>query len=302
MLYLVDASVYVFRAYYSMPPDMLDCDGQPAHATFGFARFLGDLLERVQPGYLAVAFDESLASSFRNRIDPAYKANREPAPEDLKRQFLRCREFCRHLGVAHFGSQEYEADDIIGTLHARARAQGLNSTVISRDKDLAQLIREGDIYWNLTENLRLRHADIEAHFGVPPERYADYLALTGDAVDNIRGVPGVGPKTAAALLREYVSLEEIYDNLAALDRLPVRGASKLAAKLLTYKDEAFLARRLTEIVCDMPLEIDLEALRCRPPDRSALTEFFDQQGFGSLLRRQGERLGERWSLQPAAPA
>lgn len=295
MLYLVDASVYVFRAYYSLPPDMLDVDGQPAHATFGFARFLGDFIERVQPEYLAVAFDESLASSFRNRIDPAYKANREPAPPDLKLQFARCREFCGRLGIAHFGSDEYEADDIIGTLHARGRREGLNSTVVTRDKDLAQLICEGDIYWNVTENLRLRHADIEGHFGVPPERYADYLALTGDAVDNIRGVPGVGPKTASALLREYASLEEIYDNLPLLADLPVRGAVKLADKLVAYKAQAFLARQLTEIVRDMPLSVGLADLRLRAPDQPSLIEFFDRQGFGSLLRRQGERLLARWA-------
>ena len=295
MLYLVDASVYVFRAYYSLPPDMLDTDGQPAHATFGFARFLGDFIERVQPEYLAVAFDESLASSFRNRIDPAYKANREPAPPDLKLQFARCREFCSRMGIPHFGSDEYEADDIIGTLHARGRREGLNSTVVTRDKDLAQLICEGDIYWNVTENLRLRHADIEAHFGVPPERYADYLALTGDAVDNIRGVPGVGPKTASALLREYASLEEIYDNLPLLAALPLRGAAKLADKLAAHKDQAFLARQLTEIVRDMPLAAGLSELRLRAPDPVSLTQFFDQQRFGSLLRRQGERLLARWA-------
>ena len=202
MLYLIDASVYVFRAYYSMPPDMLDREGNAAHALFGFARFLGDLIERAKPRYLAVAFDESLETSFRNRIDPTYKANREPAPADLKLQFGRCREFCEHLGVAHFGSGEYEADDIIGTLHARFRREGLPATLVTRDKDLAQLVREGDVYWNYTDNLRLQHHEIEGHFGVAPERYADYLALTGDAVDNIKGVPGVGPKTAAVLLKD----------------------------------------------------------------------------------------------------
>lgn len=292
MVYLIDASVYVFRAYYSLPPDMVDPDGHPVHALFGFARFLGDLIERAKPRYLAVAFDESLATSFRNRIDPQYKANREPAPEDLKRQFERCREVCRHLGVADFGSGEYEADDIIGTLHARLRREGVPTTVVTRDKDLAQLIREGDIYWNYTENLRLQHHEIEAHFGVAPERYADYLALTGDAVDNIRGVPGVGPKTAAALLKEFVSLEEIYDNLDAVAKLPVRGAAKLPARLLEHRDAAFLARRLTEIARDMPLATDREALRLRPPDLAALSAFYDRQNFGPMLRRQGERLAQ----------
>jgi 5'-3' exonuclease len=290
VVYLVDASVYVFRAYYSLPPDMVDHEGNPVHALFGFARFLGDLLERAKPRYLAVAFDESLATSFRNRIDPSYKANREPAPPDLKLQFERCREFCRHLGVADFGSGEYEADDIIGTLHARFRAEGMPATVVTRDKDLAQLIREGDIYWNYTENQRLTYDQIESRFGVTPERYADYLALTGDAVDNIRGVPGVGPKTAAALLRDFVSLEELYDNLDAVAQLPIRGAAKLPEKLVRHRDEAFLARRLTEIVRDMPLEVDRNALRPRAPDLDSLTAFFDRQNFGSTLRKQGERL------------
>ncbi|MFZ9477438.1 MAG: 5'-3' exonuclease [Steroidobacteraceae bacterium] len=292
VLYLIDASVYVFRAYYSMPPDMLDREGNAAHALFGFARFLGDLIERAKPRYLAVAFDESLETSFRNRIDPAYKANREPAPADLKLQFERCREFCEHLGVAHFGSGEYEADDIIGTLHARFRREGLPATLVTRDKDLAQLVREGDVYWNYTDNLRLQHHEIEAHFGVVPERYADYLALTGDAVDNIKGVPGVGPKTAAVLLKEFASLEELYDNLGDVPRLPIRGAAKLPQRLETHRDQAFLARRLTEIARDMPLSADRDSLRPRKPDLASLELFFDRHNFGPMLRRQSLRLSE----------
>ncbi len=302
MVYLIDASVYVFRAYYSMPPDMLDRDGNPVHALFGFARFLGDLIERAKPRYLAVAFDESLASSFRNRIYPAYKANREAAPPDLKLQFERCREFCRHMGIAEFGSAEYEADDVIGTLHARFRRQGHCTTVVTRDKDLAQLIREGDIYWNYADNLQLRHHEIEAHFGVPPERYADYLALTGDSVDNIKGVPGVGPKTAAVLMKTFVSLEELYDNLEEVAGLPIRGATKLPARLAEHRDAAFLARRLTEIACDMPLECEREQLVCRGPDVTALGAFYDQQNFGPMLRRQTERLVALANAAAAAAA
>jgi len=290
VIYLIDASVYVFRAYYSMPPDMTDRDGNPVHALFGFARFLGDLIERARPRYLAVAFDESLSSSFRNEIYPAYKANREPAPPDLKLQFERCREFCRLMGLAEFGSAEYEADDIIGTLHARFRRQGHCSTVVTRDKDLAQLIREGDIYWNYADNLQLRHHEIEAHFGVPPERYADYLALTGDSVDNIKGVPGVGPKTAGVLMKTFASLEELYDNLDDVAQLPIRGASKLPARLAEHRDAAFLARQLTEIARDMPLCCEPEHLVCRGPDVPALTAFYDRQNFGPMLRRQTERL------------
>jgi DNA polymerase-1 len=221
VIYLIDASVYVFRAYYSMPPDMTDRDGHPAHATFGFARFLGDLVERAQPRYMAVAFDESLSTSFRNQIYPAYKANRDPPPEDLKLQFERCREFCHHAGIAAFGHAEYEADDIVGTLMTRCRREGMRATLVTRDKDFAQLIGEGDIYWDYTDNAQYRYHQIEDRFGVAPERFADFLALMGDSVDNIKGVPGVGPKTAAALMKEFASLEELYDNLdkvAAISR------------------------------------------------------------------------------------
>lgn len=290
MIYLIDASVYVFRAYYSMPPDMLDRDGNAAHATFGFARFLFDLIDRAKPKHIAVAFDESLETSFRNRIYPAYKANREPAPEDLKRQFAGCQQFCEHIGVTALASGEYEADDIIGTLATRARRAGSCCTIVTRDKDLAQLVREGDVYWNFADNEQYRYADIEGRFGVAPERFADYLALTGDSVDNIKGVPGVGPKTAAALLKEFASLEELYDNLDAIAALPIRGASKLADRLVQHRDAAYLARRLTEIACDIPLAPGHTALQRRGPNMPALTDFFDRHNFGPMLRRQAERL------------
>ncbi len=299
MIYLIDASVYVFRAYYSMPPEMTDCDGLPAHATFGFARFLGDLIERVQPRYMAVAFDESLSTSFRNRIYPAYKANRDPPPEDLKLQFERCREFCRHAGIPEFGHAEYEADDIVGTLMTRCRREGLRATLVTRDKDFAQLIGEGDVYWDYSDNAHYRYHQIEDRFGVAPERFADFLALMGDSVDNIKGVPGVGSKTAAALMKEFASLEEIYDNLDRVADIPVRGAGKLAAKLVEHREAAFLARRLTEIACDMPIEIARAQLTRRAPDAASLTAFFDRHNFGPMLRKQAERLA-RLPLSAAA--
>jgi 5'-3' exonuclease len=290
VIYLIDASVYVFRAYYSMPPDMTDRDGNPAHATFGFARFLGDLIERAQPRYMAVAFDESLTTSFRNQIYPAYKANREPPPADLKHQFASCVEFCRHAGIAAFSHSLYEADDIVGTLMTRCRREGLRATLVTRDKDFAQLIRDGDVYWDYTDNAHYRYHQIEERFGVAPERFADFLALMGDSVDNIKGVPGVGPKTAAALMKEFASLEELYDNLEQVAKIPVRGAGKLAAKLAEHREAAFLARRLTEIACDMPIETARTDLARRAPDVAGLTEFFDRHNFGPMLRKQAERL------------
>jgi 5'-3' exonuclease len=289
-VHLVDASYFVFRAYYSVGLEMTDGDGQPVNALYSFSRFLGDMLEEARPEHVAVAFDESLTTSFRNAIYPAYKKNREPAPPELKRQFGLCRELCRLLGVAEFGSPTHEADDIIGTIATRLRAAGQRAVVVTRDKDLAQLIRDGDHYWDFANERRFAYAEIEAQFGVRPERMADFLALTGDSVDNIPGVPGVGPKTAAALLSAFASLEEIYEGLDRVGSLPVRGAAKLAEKLAQHREAAYLARRLTVIACDMPLEFSLDTLRRRKPDLGALGAFYDRHRFGAALRRQAERL------------
>jgi 5'-3' exonuclease len=292
LIFLVDASVYVFRAYHSMLPDMVDRDGNPVHAVFGFARFLGDLIERVRPRYIAVAFDQRLATSYRSRIYPPYKANREPAPVDLAMQFQHCRELCRHLGLAAFVSPEYEADDIIGTLGCLMREEGVRSAFITRDKDLAQLVRAGDLYWDFGAREQFGYHDIERHFGVAPERFADYLALTGDDVDNIPGVPGVGHKTAASLMKAFASLDHLYADLDRVPGLKLRGARTLSDKLRQHRDSVFLARKLTHITCDMQLGVDIEGLRRRLPDAPALADLYDRLGFGPFLRRQSERLGQ----------
>jgi hypothetical protein len=175
------------------------------------------------------------ATSFRNGIYPAYKANRESPPADLERQFALCREFCRHMGVAEYASAEYEADDIIGTLAARSRAAGLRNVLVTRDKDLSQLIRDGDVFWDYSGKARYHYHDIGPRFGAIPELIADFLALTGDSVDNIPGVPGVGKKTAALLFSTFGSLDELYENLhpfrieIARRRRPRRQASRAQA-------------------------------------------------------------------------
>jgi len=292
-VHLVDASYFVFRAYYSVGVEMTDVNDEPVNALYGFGRFLGDLLEEAKPAHIAVAFDESLSSSFRNEIFPAYKANREPAPPELKRQFARCRELCRLLGIAEFSSPTHEADDIIGTIATRFRERGHSSVLVTRDKDLAQLIRDGDAYWDYAGERRYGYADIEGQFGVKPERMADFLALTGDTVDNIPGIPGVGPKTAAALLREFATLEEIYEGLEKVPKLAIRGAGKLPERLREHREAAFFARRLTTIACDMPLEVTAESIARRAPDLPALGAFYDQARFGPALRRQAERIANR---------
>lgn len=295
MVYLIDASVYVFRAWHSLPPEIADSDGNPTQALYGFACFLSDLLERRQPRYVAVAFDESHGNGFRQQLYPPYKANREAAPEALKRQFALCREFCRHLGVAEFASDRYEADDLIGTLAQRCRDDGLPVTVVSRDKDLAQLIWPGDVFWDYGGAAEYRYEQIAARFGVPPERMADYLALRGDSVDNVPGVPGVGPKTAAALMGLFATLEELFQGLDAIGALPLRGAAALPGRLRLHRDAAYLARSLTRIVCDAPIDatgprLAAADLQRRSPDLEQVAAFCDAHGFGSLLRRQAERL------------
>jgi 5'-3' exonuclease len=292
LVYHIDASYFVFRAYYSMPPDMTDRDGNATHALYGFARFISDFLEQVRPERIGVAFDESPRgeSSFRAGLYPAYKANRDSPPADLERQFALCRELCRHLGVAEFASAEYEADDIIGTLAARSRAAGFCNVVVTRDKDLSQLIRAGDVYWDYTGNVRYRYHEIGARFGAAPELIADFLALTGDAVDNIPGVPGIGKKTAAELLAVFGSLDELYANLGRVPALKLRGAAAVAARLLAHKEAAYLARRLTGIVCDLPLSATPDDLKRRPPDGARLESFFDAHGFGNILRQQARRI------------
>ena len=292
VVYHIDASYFVFRAYHSMPPDMVDRDGNGTHALYGFARFLCDFIERVNPSRIVVAFDESLRgeTSFRCAIYPAYKANRELPPADLKRQFSLCREFCRHLGLAEFASTQYEADDIIGTLAARSRAAGLCNVLVTRDKDLSQLIRDGDVFWDYSGNSRYHYHDIGPRFGATPELIADFLALTGDSVDNIPGVPGVGKKTAALLFAAFGSLDDLYANLHRIPLMKLRGGAAVAARLLEHKEAAYLARRLTGIVCDIPLEATLDDLKPRPPDGAGLDSFFDTHGFGNILRQQARRI------------
>ena len=290
MLYLVDASVFIFRAWFSVPAEVTDRDGNPVNAVLGFARFLGELLEKESPRHIAVAFDESLEQGFRNEIYPAYKANREPAPVELKRQFALCREVCTALGVPQYGSSRYEADDIIGTLAIRARAAGLPVTIVSRDKDLTQLLSSVDTYWDAVADVRYGYEDIAERFGVVPERMADFLALMGDAVDNIPGVPGVGRKTAQKLLKHFDTLPGVFENLDNVPKLKFRGAAFVAESLREHREAAFMSQRLTQIARDMPLEAALEDLERRPPDLSTLDAFYNAQGFGRMLREQARRL------------
>jgi len=292
MQYLIDASVYIFRAYYSMPDDIVDKDGNPVNALYGFCRFLGDFMEQVRPENIAVAFDEGMSKSFRVEIYPEYKANRDPTPPELKRQFGQCRRFTQALGLMECSHPRYEADDLIGTLVTEGRAKGLSSTVVTRDKDLAQLIDKNDVFWDFAGRGKVTYDMIPDYFGVWPEQIADFLALAGDAVDNIKGVPGVGKKTATALLQHFGSMDEIYDSLGSVHEVNVRGAKTLAQKLETHRDDALLARRLTGIACDAPIDQPKSGLRPTAPDLGNINALYDEADIGMALRRQAERVSD----------
>jgi len=289
-VYLVDASVYIFRAWFSMPDDFVDAAGRPTNAVYGYARFLCELLEQTRSNHMAVAFDESLTTSFRNTIYPEYKANRDPAPPDLERQFKWCRSVTECLGLPAYSSPEYEADDLIGTLAEVWKERGHELRIISSDKDLAQLIGDGDAWWDFARKRRLDSGQIRERFGVGPEQIPDYLALTGDTVDNIPGVPGIGPKTAAALMAHFGTLEAIYERLGEVPHLSIRGARSLAGKLRDHQPAAMLARQLTEIRRDIPALVAHPRVERGDPDLAGLDELMDHLGFGALLRNRLKKL------------
>jgi 5'-3' exonuclease len=280
-VHLVDASPYVFRAFFAIPGSLVDADGEPANAVYGFGDFLLRLVEEESPTHLAVAFDGSLTTSFRNDSYPAYKAHREPPPEDLERQLPACRELAEALGAATFSDPRYEADDLIATLCARSGA----AVVVSGDKDLAQLVTDRVELYDFAKGARYAPRDVEAKFGVRPDQIADLLALAGDAVDNIPGVRGIGPKTAVALLRAFGTLERVYERLDDVAALPLRGAASVRARLAEQRDAAFLSKRLAEVRRDAPVEAGEEALAYRGADRDKAERFFARFDFGSLRGR-----------------
>ncbi|MCC5864229.1 MAG: flap endonuclease [Wenzhouxiangella sp.] len=290
-VYLVDASVYVFRAWFSMPDSFADHAGRPTNAVYGFARFLCELIEQTDARDLAVAFDESLTTSFRNEIYPDYKANRDPAPPDLERQFAWCKDLARHVGLPVYADKRFEADDLIASLAHHCRQQRRSVCVVSGDKDLAQLVAsEHDEWWDFARRRRLNAHGIHEHFGVRPLQIPDFLALTGDSVDNIPGVPGIGPKTAAALLAHFGDLDSLYLRLEEIAWLKIRGARTLAARLREHEAVARLARQLTG------LAIDIERVKRDPRvdrDRGnadALDALLDALGFGRPLRERLHRI------------
>lgn len=282
--HLVDGSLYVFRAWHSMPDEFFDVDGHATNAVHGFTRFLCELLEQARPEHVAVAFDAALTSSFRNAIYPPYKANRELPPPDLERQFVLCREVTEALGIAVLIDHSYEADDLIGTAVWSLRGHGLRSVIVSADKDFGQLLGEHDEQWDYARGMRWGPAGVHEKLGVHPHQVADYLALCGDAVDNIPGVPGIGAKTAAALLSHFGTLDNLLERIDEVAYLRLRGAATCAQKLREHGESARLYRRLTRIALDAPVSAAAEALLRRRGEAERLEALCERLRFGPLTR------------------
>jgi DNA polymerase-1 len=285
-VYLVDASVYIFRSWFSMPDAFVNGAGQPTNAVYGFSGFLCSLLEQTAAEHVAVAFDESLTTSYRSEIYPEYKANRDPAPEELKRQFGWARAVAEAMGLRCYADGRYEADDLIGTLAVYWRARGHPICIVTADKDLAQLIEEADHWWDFSRNQKLNAAQLTEKFGVSPGQMADYLALTGDSVDNIPGVPGIGPKSAAALLGHFGDLDSLYERIDEVPALPIRGAKSLHKRLLEHRAAAELARKLTVIETAVESALAAPDLLRSEIDTASLNRLFDQLAFGGMLRQR----------------
>jgi 5'-3' exonuclease len=290
-VYLVDASPYVFRAFFSLPSSMVSPDGQPVAAVYGFASFLVKLVDEEQPSHLGVAFDESLTTSFRNEIYPQYKAQRELPPPELEAQLAACKEMAEALGAAVYCDDRYEADDLIGTLAAQLTAggDGVRVTVVTSDKDLAQLVGDSVSLYDFARGERYDTAGVREKLGVAPQQVAELLALAGDPVDNIPGVAGIGRKTAVVLLEHFPTVEAIYQRLDEVEELPIRGARSVRRKLEDGRRQAEISRRLALIARDAPVKAQLAELELAGADSRRLDPLLQRLGFGDGLRQRVPR-------------
>ena len=286
-VHLVDASPYIFRAHFSLPSSIKTPEGAPAAATNGFASFLLKLAADERPTHLALCFDRNLNGSFRNDEYPQYKAHREDPPPELVAQIDTCVEVAAALGAATFIDPRYEADDLIGTLLARLTPHGHGGVIVTSDKDLAQLVSDRVALLDFAHETRYTPATIQEKFGVRPDQITDLLALAGDPVDNIPGVPGIGKKTAAELLAAYGHLEDVYARLDEIPLSKLRAAKSTATKLREHRDLAFLSKRLATVASDAPIpkQVGLDDLAYRGADRAVVEPLFDRLGFKRMKER-----------------
>ena len=287
-LHLIDGSAFIFRAYHALPPLTRKSDGLPVGAVAGFCNMLQRYVENNigpdAPTHVAVIFDHS-GKTFRNDMYDLYKANRSATPEDLIPQFPLTRTATRAFNVACKEVEGFEADDIIATLACRAREAGGACTIISSDKDLMQLVGGGVVMLDAMKNKVIDYDGVVEKFGVAPERVVDVQALAGDSVDNVPGAPGIGIKTAALLINEYGSLEELLDRVGEIKQ-PKRRES-----LVDNRAQIELSKQLVQLECNMELDFSIEDLEVRDPDPQELLGFVAQMEFRTLSKRLAEKLG-----------
>ena len=297
-LYLVDSSIFVFRAWHSQPDSLCNRRGQPNNAWLGFTDFVHQLLTVEKPRELVFAFDRSLRSSLRHEIYPDYKANRPPAPEELKRQFQWCEEWVRALGYEAVSSTRYEADDLIGSLAERHRSAQRRIVILTADKDLAQLVRDRDLWWNWYGGQQRGYRALHRHFGVRPEQIADQLALAGDKVDNIPGIPGIGMTIAGRLLCKFGDLATLRANLGEVEKMKFRGALRVARLLREHEPVLDISSRLTPVYCDAP-EVADTRIEQGAIDVDTLQRMMDEQRMGATRRRSWQAWIERQQARAA---
>lgn len=297
-LHLIDGSAFIFRAYHALPPLTRKSDGLPVGAVAGFCnmvfRYIEDAKNGDAPTHAAVIFDYS-SKTFRNAIYPAYKENRPPPPEDLRPQFPLTREATRAFNLACKEIDGFEADDIIATLSRQAREAGGRVTIISSDKDLMQLVGGGVDMLDAMKNLRIGPEEVEAKFGVGPDRVIDVQALAGDSVDNIPGAPGIGIKTAASLINEYGDVETLLARAGEIKQ------PKRRETLINFADQIRVSKRLVTLDDQMPLDFTLDDLEVRDPDPKVLMEFLHQMEFRTLTKRVSEKFGLEQPVPVSVP-
>lgn len=278
-LYLLDISSYIYRAFHAIR-GLATSQGFPTNAAFGVTNMLLKVLRERQPQYLALAFD-SKAPTFRHREYPEYKAHRPPMPEELVMQLPYIEKIIEGLSLPRVVRDGYEADDLIATLVREARDKGFEVVIVSGDKDLLPLVQAGVVMWDPMKDVRFDPAAIQEKYGVSPPELVEVKALAGDPSDNIPGVPGIGEKTALKLIARYHSLDNL---LAHINEIKEKG---LRAKLTEHAGQARLSRRLVRLADQVPLQVDLEALRPGPPDREGLRRLFLDLEFTKFTQELG---------------
>ena len=276
-LLLIDGSGFIFRAYHALPP-LTNPKGVPVGAVVGFMNMLIKLMENSNPTYAAVIFDAARLT-FRNRIYSEYKAHRPPAPDDLIPQFALVRDATRALNLPSIELHDYEADDIIATYARQGREQGIEVTIVSSDKDLMQLIAEGVLMFDAMKNKAIDAAHVFEKFGVQPDKVLEVLSLIGDSSDNIPGVAGIGPKTAAELINQYGDLESLLTRASEIKQ------PKRRDTLIASADLARLSKQLITLKNDVPLPLAISDLGLKKSDPEILIPFLREHGFKSLLAK-----------------